>query len=273
MYKTIIKKGTNLVLNLDIRRKNFLPNKFPFPSGETRGSFLKRVIDVTAEYFAIIKVNYQFIADVSEERIKKLTELIKEKGCIPWVDYKLGDIGSSNDHALYNLNKMGFEGITIHQIIGYEEGVKNILENAKKYKMDVISLAFMSHKGADDYFNIKLYDGRKFYQKIIEDGIDWGVNVFVIGATVKTDILEDILGKFPKNKEYFILLPGYGAQKGNYSNLELFNSYSNIIPLPANGREVLYAWVNSKESFPEACSSAAKKFKERVQKHYHLKIK
>ncbi len=270
MYKTIMKKGTNLVLNLDIRRGEFLPNEFPFPSGESRESFTKKVIDATSEYFSIIKINYQFIADFAEETIKKLVRYIKEKDCIPWVDYKLGDIGSSNKHALYNLNKMGFEGITIHQIIGYEEGVKNILDDAKKYKMTVISLAFMSHKGADDYFNIELFDGRKLYQKIIEDGISWGIDGFVIGATVKNKIMKDILEKFPKNKKYFILLPGFGAQRGNYPVLKLFNAYKNIIPLPANGREIIYAWLNSKESFPNACSSTAKRFKENVQKHYKL---
>ncbi|NVM04612.1 MAG: orotidine 5'-phosphate decarboxylase [Candidatus Helarchaeota archaeon] len=259
-----------MVLNLDIRRKDFLPNKFPFPPGENRGSFLKKVIEATAEYFAIIKVNYQFIADVSEDRIKSLIEVIKEKGCIPWVDYKLGDIGSSNKHALYNLNKMGFEGITIHQIIGYEEGVKNILEDAEKYKMTVISLAFMSHKGSDDYFNIELHDGRKLYQKIIDDGIIWGIDGFVIGATVKNKIMKDILEKFPKNKKYFILLPGFGAQRGNYPVLKLFNEYNNIIPLPANGREIIYAWLNYPEPFPKACSLTAKRFKDSVQKHYKL---
>ena len=269
----MMKKGTNLVLNLDIRRKEFLPNKFPFPSGETRESFIKKVISVTAEYFSIIKINYQFIADLSEHEIKSLVEFINEKGCIPWVDYKLGDIGSSNEHALFNLNNMGFEGITIHQIIGYEEGVKDILKNAKKYKMDVISLAFMSHKGADDYFNIQLYNGKKLYQKILDDGINWGVNGFVIGATVKEQLLKEILEKFPEDKKYFILLPGFGAQKGNYSILKMFNSYNNVIPLPANGREIIYAWINSKEPFPAACVSVAKMFKERVQQHYQLRLK
>jgi len=67
-----MKKGTNLVLNLDIRRKQFLPDKFPFPSGETRESFIKKVINITAEYFSIIKINYQFIADLSEQNIKSL---------------------------------------------------------------------------------------------------------------------------------------------------------------------------------------------------------
>ncbi|MFX1449322.1 MAG: orotidine 5'-phosphate decarboxylase [Promethearchaeota archaeon] len=262
-----------MVLNLDIRRKEFLPDKFPFPSGETRESFIKKVIDVTAEYFSIIKINYQFIADLSEQDIKSLVKFIKQRDCIPWIDYKLGDIGSTNEHALYNLNNMGFKGITIHQIIGYEEGVKDILKNAKKYNMDVISLAFMSHKGADDYFNIQLYDGRKLYQKIIDDGINWGVNGFVVGATVQEDLLKDILEKLKENKMYFILLPGFGAQKGNYSILKLFNNYNNVIPLPANGREIIYAWINSTESFPEACGSVAKMFKERVQKHYKLKSK
>ncbi|MHA1298690.1 MAG: orotidine 5'-phosphate decarboxylase [Candidatus Helarchaeota archaeon] len=267
MNRTILKKGMNLVLNLDIRRKEFMPKTFPFPPGETRETFTKKIIDVTSDIFSIVKVNFQFISDLSEEEIKNLVEYIEKKGLIPWVDYKLGDIGTTNDHSLYNLNNMGFKGITIHQIIGYEEGIRNILNNAQKYKMDVISLAYMSHKGAENYFNVQLKNGKRLYEKIIEDGIKWGVTGFVIGATIEGEVLLRILKKFPENKKFLILIPGFGAQNGNYSILKLFKSYENIIPLPSNGREIIYAWVKSDLSFPEACRSTALKFKEKIQKY------
>ncbi|MHA1382594.1 MAG: orotidine 5'-phosphate decarboxylase / HUMPS family protein [Candidatus Helarchaeota archaeon] len=267
MNRTKLKKGMNLVLNLDIRRKDFMPDKFPFPTGETRETFAKKIIDVTNEIFSIVKVNFQFISDLSEEKIKNLVEYIECKGLIPWVDYKLGDIGTTNDHSLYNLNNMGFKGITIHQIIGFEDGVSNILNKAQKYKMDVISLAYMSHKGAKNYFNVHVGHGKRLYEKFIEDGIEWGVTGFVIGATIKIKVLSSILKKFPKDKEFFILIPGFGAQRGNYSILKLFKSYENIIPLPSNGREIIYAWVNPGLSFPEACRSTALKFKEKIQKY------
>ncbi len=270
MDEKIIKKGMNLVLNLDIRRKNFMPNQFPFPPGETRLSFTEKVIDAIKEVFSIVKVNFQFIADLSEDKIKNLVNYIVRKRLIPWVDYKLGDIGSSNDHSLFNLNKMGFKGITINQIIGYQDAVQNILEAARSYDMQVISLAYMSHRGANDYFNAQLLNGKKLYEKIIEDGIKWGVTGFVIGATIGKEVLIEILNKFPKNRLYYILIPGFGAQKGNYSILETFNSYENVIPLPSNGREIIYAWMNSKQSFPEACRAMAIEFKENVSRY--LKI-
>ncbi|MHA1379879.1 MAG: orotidine 5'-phosphate decarboxylase / HUMPS family protein [Candidatus Helarchaeota archaeon] len=267
MNKTKLKNRINLVLNLDIRRKDFMSNEFPFPSGETRESFTQKVINATADIFSIVKVNFQFIADLSENKIKDLVSLINNKGLIPWVDYKLGDIGTSNDHSLYNLNKMGFRGLTIHQIIGFEEGVQNIIKNAKKYKMDVISLAFMSHKGANDYFNIQLFNRKKLFEKILEDGINWGVDGFVIGATITKSILMKIFEKFPNNRNFFILMPGFGAQKGNYPILKLFKTKQNLIPLPSNGREIIYAWKTAQSSFPDACRLAALKFKQKVKQY------
>lgn len=257
-----------LVLNLDIRRNNFDPSKWQYPPKYTRNQYIIELINKLGHYFQIIKINYQFINDLDLSTIQAFTFSIEKNGCEPWVDYKLGDIGSTNEHALFTINDMGFKGITIHQTIGYKEGVEDILKSARKYDMKIISLAYMSHKGASDYFNLKLESGKTLYEKIIEDGIKWGVDGFVIGATVETPILANILKKIPQDKQYMILMPGFGSQEGNYENLTLFKNYDNIIPLPANGREIIYNWTKKDKSFPSACLEKAEEFVKKVEENY-----
>jgi len=180
-FDLIRRKQTNLVLNLDVRDPN-TEERFPLPPNMEKIEFIKRIIELTSSNFAMIKLNYQFLLGFSRSTIINIVNHVKKQDCIPWVDYKLGDIGSTNEQAMHALASMKFEGITVHQVIGYKQGLENILKLAETYKFDVISLLYMSHPGAKNYFQIELSDGKKLYQKFLEDAIEWGLKGFVVGA-------------------------------------------------------------------------------------------
>lgn len=267
-FQKIKQKRTNLVLNLDVRNPKY-DSKYPLPPGLNREETIHQIIEITAPHVAIVKMNYQFLLDLPHDLIRDLVDFVERHDCIPWVDYKLGDIGSTNEQALHSLADLNFKGITVHQVIGYEQGLENILTLAKRYELDVVSLLYMSHPGAKDYFQSKLQTGKALYQKFLEDGIRWGLQGFVVGATIPQSILQDILNQLTKTGEkHCLLMPGFGAQKGDAKLLKLFNSYKNILPLPASGRKIIYSWTSGKQDFLESCKNEILEFKSLIEKYY-----
>jgi len=106
-FDLIRRKQTNLVLNLDVRDPN-TEERFPLPPNMEKIEFIKRIIELTSSNFAMIKLNYQFLLGFSRSTIIDIVNHVKKQDCIPWVDYKLGDIGSTNEQAMHALASMKF---------------------------------------------------------------------------------------------------------------------------------------------------------------------
>ncbi|MHB8566591.1 MAG: orotidine 5'-phosphate decarboxylase / HUMPS family protein [Nitrososphaerales archaeon] len=197
------KAGSRLVLALDL---DYTDNEKNLPS-----SALK-LLESTARYLCAVKLNFHLIIPLSLSELRELIDKISSYGLVSIADMKLNDIDNTNRVATEYLWKAGFSAVIVNPFAGYDGGLDVIFKRAHNLGKGVITLAYMSHKGAIEGFGLKLESGKTIFDLFLERANQWGSDGVILGATRPGDI-EYARGKLASN--VMIFSPGSGAQGGD----------------------------------------------------------
>jgi len=216
--------------------------------------FNKSIIDATKEFCVAYKPNLAFYESVGP---KGLISLEKTMDYIPddiftIADAKRGDIGNTSKlYAKSFFEHYNFDSLTIAPYMG-EDSVKPFLEFRNKW---VVLLALTSNAGAKDfqYITNKETD-HPLYTEVIRKSMEWAgpdQMMYVVGAT-KSEYLAEIRKIIPDN---FLLIPGVGAQGGDFEVVVKHGMNKDVGLLINSSRGIIYA--SADEDFAEKAGEAA----------------
>lgn len=253
--KSKCEKGFHICVGLDtdINKipKHLLKN--PNPVYE----FNKIIIESTAEEAAAYKINFAFYERdglKGIENILKTLELIP-KDILTIADAKRGDIGNTSKmYAESIFDHFNFDSVTLHPYMG-SDSIDPFINYSNKLNF---VLALTSNNGSADFEKLLLADGRYLFQEVIKKVNDWNKNQncgIVFGATNLAELQENI--EIFKNLP--VLLPGVGAQGGNFKEIvKVFQNQGKPHYLINISRALLY--IDGSEQFAKAVNNAIRQY-------------
>jgi orotidine-5'-phosphate decarboxylase len=170
-----------------------------------------RIFNDTKDYLCGVKINFHLLFSLSGEQIEQLNEEITKSGIPSIADIKLNDIDNTNRVATEYLWKRGFSAVIVNPFVGYEGGLDVVFKRAKELDKGIITLAYMSHKGADEGYGLELKDGRTVFELLLGRAVQWQADGIIMGTT-RTDRIAYARRKIPGYMA--ILSPGSGSQGG-----------------------------------------------------------
>jgi len=227
-----------LGLDTDISKIPSHLKKFNDPIFE----FNKEIVDATYDITVAIKPNLAFYESAGIQGLTSLAKTIDYiKAKYPDIyliaDAKRGDIGNTSKmYADAAFREMNFDAVTVSPYMG-RDSVLPFLEDKNKH---VILLALTSNEGAQDFQFLKLENGKMVYQEVIDISKKWATPenlMYVVGAT-KAESLVEIRKQIP---DYFLLVPGVGAQGGSLEDVCKYGMNSNCGLLVNSSRGIIYA--------------------------------
>jgi len=234
------KKEKNSFININLdpalprqRKEKVIPDKFISKEvSETLLNFSLDIIEQVSDYCCSVKPNTQYFLGASNI-LRKLVKKIHDEGMIAILDHKLGDIGSTNDSAIFWISEMGFDAFTFSPFAG---NVQKTVERSHEKNLGVIVLTLMSNSEAENVMVKTMVDGQPFYIYIAEtvkesqaDGCVVGLTGFVQGEYIRN--IQRIVGDM-----VVFLMQGIGPQGGESTNIKYVTN-----PLVSLGRAVIYS--------------------------------
>lgn len=219
--------------------------------------FNKAIIDATLPFAVAYKPNlafYEVLGNEGWKSLQKTVEYIRslKQPLFLIADAKRGDIG--NTSAMYAktfFESMNFDAVTLSPYMGFDT-VSPFLRYQDKWS---ILLALTSNSSAADFQLFENEKGRKLFERVLETSKTWADNnqlMYVVGAT-KAEALADIRKFIP---DYFLLVPGVGAQGGSLQEVAKYGINKSCGLLVNSSRGIIYA--SGGEDFAEAAGAKAK---------------
>ena len=199
-------------------------------------AWMKNLIRAVAPFAAGIKINRQYVRDLSREDVAGVVSEAVALDLFVIDDSKIADIGESNDAAVFHSAEEGFDAITYAPFPG------NILEMQKsgeRWDVGIISLVLMS--------NPSFQDMRQFFKEdvslpswIAQHTAEVNGAGLVIGAPspsngIRDSELEEIFALAPQQ---LVLVPGIGAQGGSPKDIVRLWRHQSILNV---GRAIAFA--------------------------------
>lgn len=216
--------------------------------------FNKAIIEATSDFAVSYKINTAFYEQYGAEGWEMMEETLSfiPSNCFTIADAKRGDIGNTSKmYARAFFEKMNFDAITVAPYMGFDS-VRPFLEFENKW---VIVLGLTSNPGSADFQELVVGD-QKLYEKVIQTVSGWASSsqlMFVTGAT-KSSMLASIRRQVP---DYFLLVPGVGAQGGSLTDVSEAAIVSNGGILVNSSRGIIYA--SSGEDYADKAKQEALK--------------
>lgn len=226
-------------------------------------SFLKKVIDATADQCAAYKPNLGFFEalgaggwDIFEEILDYIPD-----NKIVIADAKRGDISSTAEHyAKAFFDRFDVDAVTLNPLMGFET-FDPFLTNPEKC---IYVLTLTSNRGAKDILMQHLSSGITVSAFIAQElqkkqqGHQTTIGM-VVGAT-KTPSLNPVIKHY---KRAPLLIPGIGKQGGSIKELgEVLNDHKGL-PLVNSSRSIIYAGSQTKK-WEQKVAESAMNFKKRL---------
>jgi orotidine-5'-phosphate decarboxylase len=200
--------------------------------------FNQSIIHATLEHCVAYKINtafYESLGVVGWEILEKTIQMIPDTHLVI-ADAKRGDIGNtSSQYAKAFFDTLKCDALTVAPYMGYDS-LKPFLDYRDKF---TICLGLTSNEGARD-FQLTRNDGSYLYEDVIRKVSGWGTEenlMFVIGASQALELAN--VRKIIPN--YFLLIPGVGAQGGSLKDVFRFGANENIGLLVNASRSIIYA--------------------------------
>ncbi len=201
--------------------------------------FLRTVIDVTSPYCVAFKPNFAFFEAMGPEGAHVLQQTIQHIPADKLIigDAKRGDIGNTaKAYARAVFDVMKCDAITVSPYMGVES-LTPFMAYPDKW---TVALALTSNPGSEDYQRLVLENGGILWEQVMSTCVaasDPDHLMFVVGGTHPQDFrrVREIA------PDHFLLVPGFGAQKGSLEEVadQGFNDHCGIL---ANvSRAILYA--------------------------------
>jgi orotidine-5'-phosphate decarboxylase len=235
-------------------------------------AFNMAIVDATLPYAVAYKPNlafYEALGSAGWESLKNTVRYIRKKAPDVFViaDAKRGDIG--NTSAMYAqtfFEELGVDAVTLSPYMGYDT-VKPFLQYANKW---AVLLALTSNLSATDFQYFEDKNGQKLFEKVLETSRQWATHqqlMFVTGATRA----QELAGVRKLIPEYFLLVPGVGAQGGSLQEVARHGMNDHCGLLVNSSRSILYA--SPGKDFAEKAAAEAEKLQKQMEillKGHHL---
>jgi orotidine 5'-phosphate decarboxylase subfamily 2 len=232
------KKNSILCIGLDPADKN---QKHDSPI-QDKVQWCTDLITKVAPFAAAIKVNRNYILDLSREQVQQLVNHIQKHGMIAIIDHKLADMGETNDSAFYHMSKEGWDATTYSP---YPGNINEAVTQAHKHGIGIIVVTLMSNPEFEHIKNATI-NNKTMIEFIAFESQKAGADAIVIGApSDKNHIKEAEIEKLKQLFNGLILMPGIGAQGGDAEKVvKLFGDkvIANV------GRAIIYAENPAKEA-------------------------
>ena len=204
MLASAARKGSRVVLALD----------FSDPY-ERRLPRAVEVLGATRGKIAAVKVNHHLLLPFGLRGLGKLVDMCKEEGLPLIADLKLNDIESTNLNAVESLMDHGFDAVIANPFVGKEEGLGKVIDQVHSRSGGVILLVYMSHRGAEEGYSLRLEGGEPMHRVFAERARDWGADGIIVSARSDEMIRE---ARAIVGKDCLIISPGVGSQGGSPGN-------------------------------------------------------
>lgn len=203
--------------------------------------FNKQIINQTAKYAVAYKPNTAFYEVYGAKGWLSLERTIQYiHNNYPEIfviaDAKRGDIGNTSaNYARAFFNTLKADALTVAPYMG-KDSVEPFLNFDGKW---VVLLALTSNKGSQDFQYLNV-GSQMLHQQVLKTATTWATSeqmMFVVGATHPEE-LGEIRKMLP---DYFLLVPGVGAQGGDLQAVA-HNGLNNECGLLVNSsRGIIYA--------------------------------
>jgi orotidine-5'-phosphate decarboxylase len=172
----------------------------------------ERVLGATKGEIAAVKVNQHLLLPYGLRGLGGVIGVCKEQGLPLIADLKMNDIESTNLNVVDSLLAFGFDAVIANPFVGREEGLGKVVDRVHSKEGGILFLVYMSHKGADEGYSLRLEGGEPLYRVFAVRARDWGADGVIVSAKAGDKIAEvrGIVGK-----ECLIFTPGVGAQGGD----------------------------------------------------------
>ncbi|MCG3223801.1 MAG: orotidine 5'-phosphate decarboxylase, partial [Candidatus Heimdallarchaeota archaeon] len=168
-----------------------------------------------APYTSVIKINRQYTLGLTIDEIRTINRQIHSKQMLSMSDHKLGDIGSSNESAIFWFKEEEFDAFTFNP---YSGNVLEATEMAHKLDLGIIVLTLMSNPQAILQKHAKV-QGKPLFQHIAGLCKEASSDGCVIGATAHVESSDIIEIRSIVGDNTIALAPGVGAQGGSAETL------------------------------------------------------
>jgi orotidine-5'-phosphate decarboxylase len=201
MLRSADEKRSRVVLALDFSE--------PF---DRRLARAEHVLDATKRNVAAVKINHHLILPYGLQGLRRLVDTCRGEGLPLIADLKMNDIESTNLNIVDSLFAFGFDAVTANPFVGKEEGLGEVVKEVHSRGGGVLFLVYMSHKGAEEGYSLRLEGGEPVYRVFAARAKEWGADGVVVSAKAPEKISETrrIVGK-----DCLIFSPGVGAQGGD----------------------------------------------------------
>ncbi len=203
------------------------------------------MIEKTAPFASAIKINRNYVKDLSRSDLLYLNDAIHEHGAVSIDDSKIADIGSTNHAALYHAKKEGFDAVTYAPFPG------NIEETAtygRELEIGIIMLVLMSNPEFTLLKQSSVH-GVPFCQYLAEQIKTHQIDGMVVGAPSPSNHIqaEDLQAiRKRAGATAMVLVPGVGAQGGHadlimqtFGRQSLINATRSICLAPDPGHAAM----------------------------------
>jgi len=240
--------------------------------------FNQNLIDAVADMTAVVKPQMAFYEKLGVSGMECLWQTIayaKTKDLIVLLDGKRNDIGSTAGayaEAYLENQKTEIDSLTINPYLG-RDGILPFLRNKER---GAFALLRTSNPSAGDLQDLKLDDGRAFYQAVgdflQEVGRDYmGESGYsnlaaVVGATYP----EELKAIRAQLDSVFFLIPGFGAQGGGAADIKAGFAEDGRGAVVNSSRRINFAYRKEEYShfgaknYAKAARAAAAKMKKEI---------
>lgn len=156
----------NRIIQISIANKSFIILALDLEARHHNPKHIENLIKNLNPYLCAIKINFHLILAFSKRGIENINKIIHSYGLLSIADIKLNDITNTNQVTLRYLHSMGFDSVIVNPIIGENE-LRSIVRLAHKFRMGVISLAYMSHENVSEGYGLKVVQEKSKQSKIL----------------------------------------------------------------------------------------------------------
>lgn len=194
-------RRSRVILNLDL--------SLPY---DVRLEKALEILEATKSEVAGVKINHHLILPYGLEGLEGILGLCRKERLPVIADLKMNDIESTNLNIVESLMAYGVDAVIANPFVGREEGLGKAIETAHSKGGGVILLVYMSHKGAEEGYAMRLESGEPFYRVFARRAKDWRADGVIVSAKAAEKIAEtrSIVGK-----GCLIFTPGVGTQGGS----------------------------------------------------------
>jgi len=242
------------------------PDKLPTHLGKDAVlEFNKAIIEATSPYAVAYKINTAFYEATGQWELLKSTIDLIPFNCLSILDAKRGDIGNTSaEYAKAFFDNLNADALTVAPYMG-EDSIRPFLDHKNKW---TIALALTSNTGSKDFQQLRLQNGNLLFEEVIAKLCQWGNpdQLMLVAGATHPDQLAMVRKLAP---DYFLLVPGVGAQGGSLDDVCQAALTSECGLLVNSSRQIIYASNGS--DFAEAAGEMAKNLQSEMA-HWLTKI-